>query len=205
LDSVSPLVKRRNLQADGNGKARRLPRSTVEALLADASRGASIETANHYVRALWSFLHWMVDPAKRLPTNPLDGLKVLDSETDRRRARRELTLDELGRLLAVTRASKTVFRGLDGEARFHLYATACGTGFRARGLARLIPECFKLDGECPTVILPVRCDKSGKGKVQPIPRAGRSVGVLDRTETLGETRLARNMGKGSARCGDASP
>src|SRR5437588_865899 len=41
------------------------------------------------------------------------------------------------RLLAATRGSKRRLRGLDGEARFHLYAAACGTGFRAAAMLRI--------------------------------------------------------------------
>jgi integrase len=72
-------------------------------------------------------------------------------------------------LLATTRASTRTFRGLNGEARFALYAAACGTGFRAGGLASLTPECFGLAGRMPIVTLPVRSDKSRKGKQQPLP------------------------------------
>ncbi len=169
-DSVSPLVRRHHLPTNGrDGKARRLPRATVEALLARRDQGASPETINHYVRAIRSFCRWMVKPGKRLPFNPLDGLELLDATVEVRRARRELAAGELTRLLLTTRASTTTFRGLDGEARFVLYATACGTGFRAGGLAGLIPECFDLDGRSPTVTLPVRSDKARRGKIQPLP------------------------------------
>jgi excisionase family DNA binding protein len=167
-DSVSPLLKRRHLPAAGNGKARRLPRQTVEALLADRTRGCSPETVNHYVRAVRSFLRWLVKN-RRLSRNPLDGLEVVRADADRRRLRRELTVEELGRLLAAARASREAFRGLDGEARFHLYALAAGTGFRAGGLDSLTPECFGLEGRFPVVVLPVRGDKSKKGKMQPLP------------------------------------
>jgi integrase len=80
-----------------------------------------------------------------------------------------LTAEELRRLLTATRASKRLFRGLDGEARFHLYALASGTGFRASGLDSLTPECFSLEGRFPILVLPVRTDKSRKGKMQPLP------------------------------------
>ena len=75
-----------------------------------------------------------------------------------------MTGPELQRLLVTTRASKRTFRGLDGEARFHLYACACGTGFRASALAGLTPDCFRLKGGKAEVRLRVRNDKSRKGK-----------------------------------------
>jgi hypothetical protein len=52
-----------------------------------------------------------------------------------------------------------------------LYAVACGTGFRAGGLASLTPESFDLDAEAPTVTLAARSNKRGTGKVQPLPLA----------------------------------
>src|SRR5947199_311292 len=58
---------------------------------------------------------------------------------------------------------------LDAAARFHLYALACGTGFRAAALASLTPGHFDLAGPTPTVTLARRADKSRRGKVQPLP------------------------------------
>jgi integrase len=169
-DSVSPLIKRRNLPTNGrDGKARRLPRSTVETLLADRCQGASPETVNHYTRAVRSFARWLVKPGRRVASNPLDGLEVLNADADRRRSRRELMVEELLRLLTATMDSQSSFLGLDGWQRFHLYACACGTGFRASGLASLTPECFDLADDYPTLTLPVRGDKSRKGKRQPLP------------------------------------
>src|SRR5262249_56201658 len=105
-------------------------------------------------------------------SNPFAGIEPGNEATDRRHDRRELEADELRDLLRTTRASTRSFRGLDGEARFHLYALACGTGFRAGGLAALTPECFDLGGPVQTVTLPVRADKSRRGKLQPLPADG---------------------------------
>jgi integrase len=69
----------------------------------------------------------------------------------------------------VARGSGRPFRGLSGADRFHLYATACGTGFRAAALASLLPESFDLDADPPTVTLAARSNKSRKTKVQPLP------------------------------------
>src|SRR5205814_5539176 len=77
--------------------------------------------------------------------------------------------EELRSLLSATRASGRTFRGLSGPDRFALYATACGTGFRASALASLTPESFDLSDELPTVTLAARHNKSRKVKVQPLP------------------------------------
>jgi hypothetical protein len=149
LANVRSLVKRHGLTATGKGKARRLPRATIEALAERAGRGAGPQTVNHYVRAVRGFFRWL-ERTKRLPSKPLATLTFLDAQTDVRRARRELTAAELRDLLAAAHASQQNFRGLDGAARFHLYATGCATGFRASGLASLTPDSFDLGG-CPRI------------------------------------------------------
>jgi integrase len=107
--------------------------------------------------------------AKRIGSNPLDTLSLLNVQTDVRSGRRELTADELRRLLDATRASGRMYRGLTGEDRFHLYLTAATTGFRANALANLTPAEFDLSADPPTVTLAARFNKSRKPKVQPIP------------------------------------
>jgi integrase len=77
-------------------------------------------------------------------------------------------MGELRSLLAAAQVSERTFRGLTGWDRYHLYATACGTGFRASGLASLTPESFDLDTNSPTVTLAARHAKNRKTKVQPI-------------------------------------
>jgi integrase len=88
---------------------------------------------------------------------------------DRRHDRRELSEDEIRRLLDSTRCSARSYRGLSGVDRFHLYAMACGTGFRACALANLTSECFDLDDRLPTVTMPARYSKNRQTKVQPLP------------------------------------
>jgi integrase len=161
-------VKRYGLTATGQGKARKLPHATVATLVVRAARGCGPQTVNHYVRAIRGFFRWMVR-AKRIGANPLDTLSLVNTQTDIRHGRRELTADELRRLLATTRASGRKFRGLSGEDRFHLYLTAATTGLRANALANLTPTDFDLNSDTATVTLAARFNKSRKSKVQPIP------------------------------------
>jgi integrase len=107
--------------------------------------------------------------AKRVGSNPLDTLSLLNAKVDVRRGRRELTADELRALLAATRTATNRFRGLAGEDRYHLYLAAATTGFRARALSHLTPADFDLESEPPTVTLAARFNKSRKPKVQPLP------------------------------------
>ena len=111
---------------------------------------------------------WLVR-AKRVGANPLDALSLQTGTTDVRRARRELTANEMSALLAATAGSPTAYRGLTGADRFHLYLTAATTGFRARALANLTPADFQFAGGTPTVTLAARFNKSRKPKVQPLP------------------------------------
>src|SRR5262249_34783676 len=159
------------LPATGNGKARRYPRATVLALVANRAKGCAPETVNHYTKSARAFFRWLVK-AKRLHSNPLETLQLANAAVDVRHARRELTADELRRLFNAARSSKRVYRGLTGEDRYHLYLTAAGTGFRASALASLTPASFDLHpengAEARTVTLAVRDDKSRRGKVQPL-------------------------------------
>jgi integrase len=141
--AVRAAMKRLKLPAAGHGKARAYPRSTVEALLANRARGCAPETANHYVRAARGFFRWLVR-SKRLSSNPLESLSLVNAAVDVRRARRELTAAELGRLFAAARSSGRSYRGLAGGDRYMLYLLAAGTGFRARGLSSLTPADFDL-------------------------------------------------------------
>lgn len=72
-------------------------------------------------------------------------------------------------LLVAARASERTIRGLSADDRFHLYATACGTGFRASALASLTLVFFGLAAEPPIVTLAARRNKSRVQKVQPLP------------------------------------
>jgi integrase len=166
--SVPPLVRRHRLGAVGKGKARRYPRATVLALQDRLCQGVGVETTNQYLTHLKSFCRWMVKD-RRMGENPVAHLEPGNALADRRHDRRELDAGELRRLLVAARDSARRFRGLSGRDRFHLYAAACGTGFRASGLASLTPESFELDAEPPTVTLAARRNKSRKLKVQPLP------------------------------------
>jgi integrase len=165
--NVKGLVRRHGLEAMGNGKARRFPRATAEALRDRLARGVSVQTVKFYLQSVKQFCRWMVKD-RRMGENPLAHLQGGNAKTDRRHDRRELDAEELRHLLTATRDSERLFRGLTSPDRFHLYATACGTGFRASGLASLTPESFDLSADLPTVTLVVRHAKNRKTKVQPL-------------------------------------
>ncbi len=168
VDAVRRFVARHRLPTVGTGRNRRLTRAAVEFLVEHRSKGASPRTVNGYIVALQGFVRWLVK-SKRIGSNPLETLSLVNTAADVRRRRRELTVDELRRLFNAARASTRTYRGLTGEDRFMLYLTAAGTGFRARALANLTPENFDLTPPSAMVTLPARFDKSRRGKVQPLP------------------------------------
>src|SRR5262249_60171234 len=125
--AVNQAIQRHGLAATGKGRGRRYPRATVEALVERAGRGVSPQTVNHYLRAVRSFLRWMVR-VKRLADDPLESLALLNVSTDRRPDRRELTADELRRLLGAARGGRRALPGPDGGARVPPVARGGGAG-----------------------------------------------------------------------------
>jgi integrase len=167
--TVNTLVRRHGLEATGNGKARKFPRSTAAALQERLGRGAGIQTANYYLREIKSFCRWLVKDW-RMGDNPLVHLQGGNVRQDRRHDRRPLPLEELHLVLQAARQSSTTFRGLDGQDRVILYSVACASGFRAEELASLCPTAFDLDGDPPTVSLSAGDAKNGRAAVQPLPQ-----------------------------------
>jgi integrase len=160
--------RRLGISAVGNGRARRYARADVETLLARAARGNGTQTANYYLAAFQAFCRWLVAD-KRMPESPVARLRGGNADLDRRHNRRELAVEELVRVLESTRNSAATFRGLTGWDRFHVYLTACGTGFRAGELASLHPEYFDFSGPVATIRLAARTDKARRKVTQPLP------------------------------------
>jgi integrase len=166
--AVPPLLRRHRLAATGNGKARRYPRATAEALHSLRARGRSIKTSNLYLDAVKQFAAWLVED-RRLPDNPLAHLEGGNVQLDRRHDRRTLAPDELRRVIEAARQSGRSFRGLSGPDRAVLYCVACVSGFRASELAAIRPGAFDLDAVPPTVTLGAVDSKNGRTAVQPLP------------------------------------
>ena len=165
--AVPSLVRRHRLEATGNGKARRYPRATAEALRSLRARGRSVKTSNLYLDALKAFAAWLVRD-RRTADNPLAHLSGGNVKLDRRHDRRPLPLEELRRVFQAARASARTFRGLSGRDRTALYSVACASGFRAEELSSLRPAAFTLDGDPPTVTLAAENAKNGRTAVQPL-------------------------------------
>jgi integrase len=166
--AVAALVRRHRLAVTGNGKARRYPLETAEALRSLRTRGRSIKTSNLYLDSVKQFASWLVQD-RRMPDNPLAHLSGGNVRLDRRHDRRTLTPEELRSVIQSAGQSEREFRGLSGEDRAMLYSVACVSGFRASELAILCPDAFDFDDQTPTVALAAKDAKNGRTAIQPLP------------------------------------
>jgi hypothetical protein len=72
--AVSAQVRRLGLAAEGQGRARRFPRATAEALHEAACRGRSVQTSNFYLSVVKQFCNWLGED-RRMADNPLAHLE----------------------------------------------------------------------------------------------------------------------------------
>ena len=103
--------------------------------------GVSIQTSNYYLTAIKGFCRWLVRD-RRMPTNPLTDTSRLNANTDRRRERRSLTVEEFARLIEATQSAQP-FRELTGRDRAVLYLVASNSGLRESELASLETASYK--------------------------------------------------------------
>jgi integrase len=126
------------------------------------------KTSNYYLRDMKQFLRWMAR-GRMEKGHPCLDVEPVRAGHDIRRARRELAVPELLAVFDAARGSAVAFRGMTGADRYHLYLTACGTGFRVQELASLTPESFRLDDRPPTATVKGRIDKRRRKATQPLP------------------------------------
>jgi len=138
------------------------------ASLRDGGENLSLQTCNHYLRAIKQFSRWMWRDG-RTREDALAHLAGYNVALDRRHDRRALTDEELARLIAAAEQGATVAR-MTGTDRAMLYRVAVGTGFRANELRSLAPESFNLDADPPTVTVQAGYSKRRRKDVQPIRR-----------------------------------
>ena len=152
----------------GNGKSRRYPRATVEALQDQVCRGIGASTSNGYLTAIKSFSRWLVE-TERIDRDRLVSLSRQNAQVDRRHERRALPEADLRKLLGAAGDSKAEFLGLTGGDRLMIYAAAMTTGYRASELASLWPGSFDLDAALPTATVKAAYSKNRRTSVQPLP------------------------------------
>jgi integrase/recombinase XerD len=139
---------------------------TVGASKKSRNKGLSLQTCNHYLRAVKQFTRWLWRDG-RTGEDVLTHLTGYNVALDRRHDRRALTDAELARLIAAAE-NGAVVRGMTGADRAILYCVAAGTGFRANELRSLVPESFDLDASSPTVTVEAAYSKHRRRDEQPI-------------------------------------
>jgi len=166
------LVRARAAKIIDLSKAERLSAlapSAVQAAIAslrDGEDNLSLQTCNHYLRAIKQFSRWLWRDG-RTREDPLAHLSGYNVQLDRRHDRRALTDEELACL--VEAAEKGPPRlSMSGPERAMLYQLAVGTGFRANELRSLTPESFDLDADPPVVTIEAAYSKHRRRDEQPI-------------------------------------
>lgn len=108
--------------------------------LRNNGEGISAQTYNWYRQAIKQFCKWMVQSGRVLES-PVERLSGLNVKKDRRHDRRALSVDEVRRLLEVTKAGPVCF-GMGGYERYLLYKVAIETGLRRNELRSLKKSSF---------------------------------------------------------------
>ncbi len=160
-------------------------------MVGQARRQMGARNQNAHRNAALAFCRWCVQ-TQRLLKSPLDGVAKADEKSDRRRQRRALTADELGRLLDAARRrplldATTVNRGPRkgqrvvrvsehtrhtklrlGRERALIYKALVLTGLRRNELASLTVESLVLDTPVPHVVLHPEHEKNRQGSEIPL-------------------------------------
>jgi len=143
--------------------------ASVERFLAeqrDNGNGMGAQTSNYYLQAFKQFCKWLVRDG-RASESPVEHLSGVNAKLDRRHDRRNLTADELVRLLIVTMKGATHHK-LGGRSRAMLYRLAMESGLRRKELAALTPSSFDFKAGEPTVSVSPRNVKNRKATTLPI-------------------------------------
>ena len=141
--------------------------SRVQAFLADLrEEGKSVQTSNHYLRAIKQFTRWLVKD-RRTSDDPLAHVAMLNVSIDRRHDRRPFSEGEVSKILKAANAGPVV-RRMGGPDRAMLYAVAVYTGLRASELASLTPQSFDLDADPSTVTVLAAYSKHRREDVLPL-------------------------------------
>lgn len=133
------------------------------------SQTISVETSNHYTRAIKSFSRWLWIEGKT-SDDKLKSLRILNSKADRRVTRRALSDQQIAKLIEATRCSGKTYRGrtwrLSPEDRVMLYSLAILTGLRLSEIASLTVD--SLNFEAKTVTLQAAYSKRRREDVLPL-------------------------------------
>ena len=141
--------------------------SKVQRFLAELRRsGRSTASSNHYLTAMKMFINWMVKD-RRTPDNPIAGMSKQNTDTDRRRVRRPLSLDEFDQLLQSAAAGPDIQR-ISGPDRVILYIVACYTGYRRNEIGSVSRRSFNFETSPATLTVEASYSKRKRRDVIPL-------------------------------------
>jgi integrase len=158
----------------------------AESSMVDGKPKRSARSRNSYHTALVTFCNWCVNSAKVMAENPFDRMRKAKVETDPRRTRRALTVEEAIRLVEAARTaparppSKRKPRAgakplrpdvkLTGPDRAILYLVLVQTGLRVGELAKILVRDVRLDGDACQIDLPAKVGKNRRKATIPLRR-----------------------------------
>ncbi len=164
--------------------------SGTQRYLADLRTGGlSVQTSNHYLRAIKQFSRWLVRD-RRMPDDPLAHLAMLNVKTDRRHDRRALTADEFSRLIAAAMTGPEVVC-IPGPDRAMMYVLAAWTGYRKTEISSLTKRSLQLETDPMTVTVAAAYSKRKRQDTQVLHPvvAERMRGWLETKKKLGPETL----------------
>ena len=139
--------------------------SEVQQFLADLRAGGlSIQTSNHYLRAIKQFSRWLVRD-RRAPDDPLIHLAMLNVQVDRRHDRRALSPDEFSRLIDAAQTGKSVVC-IPGPDRAIMYILAAWTGYRKGEIGSLTKRSLHITDSPATVTVAAAYSKRKRADTQ---------------------------------------
>jgi integrase len=165
--------------------------------------GLALRTCNAILRSVKTFAGWL-EADGRIRHNDLRAVGGYKADTDRRRIRRDVSDDELGRIIAAAQSGPASF-GMSGADRAMAYRLAAGTGFRRNELASMTRASFALEGDAPTVRVAAGYSKRRRADEQPIDRvlaaalAGWLAGKAEGLRVLPLPRKTAEMLRGDMR------
>jgi integrase len=127
--------------------------------------GRSLETCNHYRRAVRGFARWCRTEG-RLQDDPLLSVAGFNAKEDRRHDRRTISHDELRRLIEAAEHGP-VYQAMNGPARALCYRLALASGLRYSEIGSITPEAF--DWTAPSVRVAACYTKNGETADLPLP------------------------------------
>ncbi len=139
--------------------------SRVQKFLADLrSSGLSIQTSNHYLRAIKQFSRWLVRD-RRTNDDPLAHLARLNVKVDRRHDRRALAPDEFAKLIESAMSGPPIVCIL-GPDRAMMYVLSAWTGYRKKEIGSLTKRSLRLDDDPPTATVAAAYSKRKRQDTQ---------------------------------------